>query len=224
MDGTRFDTISRTLAGRVSRRRAVGGAAGGGLAAALVGVGGGRGVARAAQGTPESEEGTGTLSAGLCLMPFEAAIRQGPNAGETYLGLLALDVSSDGAIDQGVFVTTEGDDLAVVGQATGRAISLMITVEDGRFLYGVGTAEQPVVACDGQMGGPLVGPEGGDTGDWAVVDLGATALAGQRSNICRSCLQRCRSTCFFGCISGPPPAGACQEACLAFGGCTPDDF
>jgi hypothetical protein len=198
---------------------------GGGLGAVLLGSLGGR-TAVAQGGTPAA----GALPSGLCLFPFAVAVRQGPDAGTTYEGALALVVGSDGAVDQGSFQTADGQQMTVVGQVTGRAVNLQFATSDGKHLYGVGTAEKTLAAGEcaaGHIGGPLVGPGEGDTGDWATVDL-TTAIATKRSGTCKACLQSCRN-CFFGCISGPPDPGACRDACIQFGdagygGCQPSDF
>lgn len=221
MDVQRFDGFSRALAGRLSRRTVLRRAGQGGLAAALVaGFGGKDAAAHTGNLAAQGQDLTEALD-GVCLLPFEITVRQGPNEGQEYVGALALKVAADGAIDEGFFATVDGDGFAVVGQATGRAVSLLITFADGQYLYGVGAAEQAVAACAGEMGGPLVGPERGDLGDWAVVDVAAQA-AGRRSQICKGCLQSCRN-CFGFCID-PPDAGACRQACLDFGSCGPGDF
>jgi hypothetical protein len=74
--------------------------------------------------------------------------------------------------------------LPVVGQANGHAINLMITVGDGKYVFGVGTLEQPIDQCAGEMGGPFVGPEAGDFGDWAPCTVARCRLAGGTSTFC----------------------------------------
>ncbi|HEY7034824.1 MAG TPA: hypothetical protein VH482_26020 [Thermomicrobiales bacterium] len=224
MDGLRFDALSKTLGRRSSRRTALGRLGGGGLGVVLAAALGGRALAQ--DGTPAA----GALPEGLCLYPFSVAVRQGPDAGLTYDGTLALVVGPDGAVDQGSFQTTDGQQMTVVGQVTGRAVNLQFATGDGHYLFGAGTAEKAIAAGEcaaGQIGGPLVGPGEGDTGDWATADLG-TLTTTKRSGTCKACLQSCRR-CFFGCIGDPPDAGVCRDTCIQFGdagygGCDPSDF
>jgi hypothetical protein len=186
MDGQRFDRMSRGLAHGLTRRAALRSAGAGGLAA----------VAAA------SLRRAGAQDATACEVPLELAVRQGPNAGVAWRGTLRLSQDGDGALS-GVYVarrdeagsemataTPEGDptegtiELPVVGQATGRAINLMITVADGQYVFGVGTLENPLDQCAGEMGGPFVGPEAGDTGDWAPCNFARCRAAGGTANFC----------------------------------------
>jgi len=136
--------------------------------------------------------------------------------------MLELKISDDGTIEEGYFATADGDDFPVVGQATGRSIGLLITLADGESFYGVGVGEEEITACAGAMGGPLVGPEPDDLGDWAVLDL-PVETAARRSRACKGCLQSCRGCFGFLCVE-PPEAGVCRDACMQFGSCTDDDF
>ena len=186
MDGHRFDRISRGLAHGLTRRAALRSAGAGGLAAAAA-----AGIRRA-----------GAQETAACELPLELAVRQGPNAGLAWRGTLRLALDGDGGLS-GVYLarrdeagnevataTPEGDptagtiELPVVGQATGRAINLMITVGDGQYVFGVGTLERPLDQCGGEMGGPFVGPEAGDTGDWAPCSYARCRAAGGTDNFC----------------------------------------
>ena len=154
-------------------------------------------------------------------MPFEATVRQGPDAGTSYTGFLALFVAPDGGIDSGAFATTDGRTVPVVGQANGRAVNLVLALGSDQTIYGVGTSATDLATChgwhQGAMGGPLVGPKAADFGDWAVAEI-TTAT---RSPMCKSCLQSCRA-------NQPAPygfaPGTCQALCEAAGACTAADF
>lgn len=103
----------------------------------------------------------------VCRSNFEATVHQGPSAGLTLTGILSIIVKDDGALD-GQLTLADGSQVATVGQANGRAINLMLTTPDGQPIFGVGTAAQPISQCDGVLGGPFVGPQSGDSGDWVI--------------------------------------------------------
>ncbi|MEA2595561.1 MAG: hypothetical protein QOF01_2030 [Thermomicrobiales bacterium] len=155
----------------MTRRAALRSTGGAGVAGGLVGMAGLRATTQRATppvATPFPEE------VARCVVAFEAAIRQGPSAGMVYQGILRLPLEADSAIDHGTLIVGVGEDddapqlseVPVVGQASGRAVNLLITVGDGQYVYGIGTFEHPVGRCQGRMGGPLVGPLPGDAGDW----------------------------------------------------------
>ncbi len=115
-------------------------------------------------------------------------MRQGPSAGTVYDGVLALRVGQAGSIDDGVLVVDGETAIPVVGQATGRAINLLFSMEDAPPLYGVGTLENDISQCTGQMGGPFAGPQPGDGGDWAGI------VNPDQDAICDACLRGCPGT------------------------------
>jgi hypothetical protein len=172
------------LAHRSSRRTALRRAGAGGVAAALLGVAGGR-VAAAQDATPAAAEEGGHI----CIAPFEATVRQGPDTGTSYVGTLALGISPSGAIDEGVMVLEDGTSISVVGQADGHAVNLLFTVAEGQYLFGVGTAEANLDDCHGAlagtMGGPFVGPQPGESGDW-IVPIGP--IRGIDADECTKCV------------------------------------
>jgi hypothetical protein len=184
-DGNQFDALSRGLARTPTRRNVVRRVGGGGMLAVAAGAVGLRGRATAAQeASPAAGKGR------YCAVPFEATIRQGPSAGQHFAGLLELVVTGDGAIDDAVFTISGGKQLAAKGQANGRAINLLIQAGDGRYLYGVGVADEPVATCPTVMGGPFVGPMEGDSEDWispAIAEACDRCLKGctdQRPGVC----------------------------------------
>jgi hypothetical protein len=171
MDGSRFDRFAQSL----SRRSALRQAGAGGLAAGLAGALGVSGVGRGLAAAQDNAAGDDAA----CLLPFEAKVRSGPNAGYEAAGYLSFRLAADGAIDRGVLVEDDGDEVTVVGQAVGRAITLVFTVEDGRYLFGTGGSTEAIAdVCAASaaglyaevppLGGPFAGPEAGDIGDWLI--------------------------------------------------------
>lgn len=219
MDGHRFDRLSKSLVTASSRRRFVGRAGGGGLAALL-----GAGFARA-DAAPRSQVSTPVPPAEgeplVCGFAFEATVRQGPSGGTTYRGGLKLAVDPTGGVtgwlgvpDPNVATPASVEDVewvAVAGQARGRAINLLFQVSEDHYVYGVGTLEQPITACEGRLGGPFVGPQPGDAGDWVgsggrcsidCIDEYNACFAGLSEeeqistlNVCDLVLNSCLSVC-----------------------------
>lgn len=113
---------------------------------------------------------------------FEATVRQGPSMGTQLEGELHLGIDDSGGLI-GSFLANDGTSMDVVGQANGRAINLAIaagTDENGEaaWIFGVGTLINNISECAGVVGGPFVGPQAGDTGDW----LGCGGLRGGASS------------------------------------------
>lgn len=101
-----------------------------------------------------------------CIGPFEATVHQGPNTGLSLIGDLELTIDGRGdAI--GVLRLEEEDEVSTVGQVDGKAINLVFVVGEERYIYGVGGSVQDIRDCDAVWGGPFVGPDSGDMGDWA---------------------------------------------------------
>lgn len=149
MDANRFDALSRTFASPSSRRAAVRTLGVGGLLAALFG----RPVRALAQET-------------TCELQVELVPAENSNARELR-GTITLVIDEEGAIDDGFFETEDGDEFDVVGQATGRAISLFIDL-DGDPLALTGVGERDVVLCRGTFAGTYGGPVPGDLGSWTA--------------------------------------------------------
>ncbi len=129
------------------------------LATAFVGITpmvAGRALARV-----QIKAGTG-ISGG-----FSATIYQGPDKGMTLVGELELTASSSGRLT-GKLVRNSGTSLPVSGQLTGLAISLVFYLPGGKHIFGVGTFGQDPTSKQWAVGGPLVGPGKGDSGDWDV--------------------------------------------------------
>jgi hypothetical protein len=82
---------------------------------------------------------------------------------------MAIVVDEVGHLD-GSFLLYDGTEVPVSGQATGRAVTLIVSLPNGGRLYGTGGADADVVSCAfTDMGGAVVGPHPGDFGDWVVL-------------------------------------------------------
>jgi hypothetical protein len=193
MDGRQFDALSRTLANRTSRRTAL---RAGGAGAALAGLFGFSRMTSRAQDNDLGEENfeqteTGTQPDGSCQLYFEANVRVGPSSGsengsqifattsdgETgaqIAGLLTLRVGENGGIDDSSLETADGANYPVIGQASGRSISIRIDI-DGNILTAVGVSERNIRSCSGESGGPTTGPMRGDLGDWIAYPVGGSS-------------------------------------------------
>ncbi|MGI8477115.1 MAG: hypothetical protein ACR2OO_12180 [Thermomicrobiales bacterium] len=156
MDPTRFDAMSRSFAERSTRRAAIRGLGGGGLAAGLLAVVGLRSSdALAATTTTCDLAFTGTVAAGV---DDKTAI---PSA-------LSLPIGADGAIDAGTLTLGQGGKLAVVGQAVGRALSLRVDFGGGKTMALTGTGENDISKCTGRIDGTFGGPDVTDFGTWTA--------------------------------------------------------
>lgn len=100
-----------------------------------------------------------------CGGPFEATVRQGPSAGLSLQGDLVLRAEPSGRASA-VLTLRDGAVIHATGQVNGQAINLIFTVAPDTYVFGVGTLQYPAPACAGVWGGPFVGPELGDIGDW----------------------------------------------------------
>ncbi len=231
MDGRKFNTLSQMFATRNSRRSFLKHGSAVALGAGLLATGGS--TLAAQEATPEMPE---VPADAPCVLPFDVAIRQGPSAGTDLLGYLALITDETGA-SSGAFVTEDEQTLPVVGQINGHAVNLMFTPAAGPPIFGVGTSAVDLSTCHGALyspgGGPLVGPNAGDSGDWAVVTdydlildgsltvgegtIGANAR-NKRGPMCRACVQSCKAL-------GNVDVDLCASFCGPFfgGPCTCDD-
>jgi hypothetical protein len=179
MDDRQFDTISRSLAKRTSRRQAL---RSGGAGAAVLGfLGFGAARSAVAQDDDVGGEGQSGLDAsGICRLDFDAEVRMGPSAGSDQsakiTGQLAFRLDDKGGITQGVLQTADGENYQVVGQGSGRSLALRIHIGDD-VLVAVGAGDQLVSDCAGEYGGPASGPVRGDLGDWIATASGSGATA-----------------------------------------------
>jgi hypothetical protein len=125
-----------------------------------------------------------------CTSDFEATVHQGPNQGLALIGKLTFNLDSTGDL-RGWLQTDDGQELKAVGQAQGRAISLMFNAGSQQYIFGTGTGEYPIHNCSGVWGGGFTGPTLGDSGDWLTQPGGRTIdpidfTCGQElGNLCR---------------------------------------
>jgi hypothetical protein len=164
MDAGRFDAFSRSLANRRSRRSALRGLGAGGLAAGLLTA---LGVERA------------SAASGTCALTIFAQTSAGPHKNKTYSGTLNLQIGDNGAIDQGNFTTDDGQSHPLVGQATGRALNLRITIAQNTVLELNGTADIDLIVCRGAASGAFGGPSDTDIGAWRT---GTGGTSGSSAN------------------------------------------
>ncbi|MFN8443734.1 MAG: hypothetical protein U0175_23350 [Caldilineaceae bacterium] len=120
-------------------------------------------------GLAACQPGIAPTRAIACNTQFEATVHHGPNAGMAVTGTLLFALNYQGEIS-GVVATNDGNEIVTSGQANGRAINLTFKVGDRKYLFGVGSAENPIYTCSGYWGGSFTGPEPGDSGDWLASD------------------------------------------------------
>jgi len=163
MDAGRFDSLSRSFATRSSRRAALRGLGAGGLAAGVF----------AALGGDHAPAASGT-----CALKIFAKTSAGPHKDTTYAGTLTFTIGDNGAIDSGSFDVADGSHLKLVGQATGRALNLRVTLADGGILALNGTADNDLIVCRGAASGVFGGPSDTDIGTWRTGDRGSSKTTG----------------------------------------------
>jgi hypothetical protein len=167
MDPRQFDALSRKVADGVSRRQAVARFGAAGLLAGLTSALGRDRVAGAAPAVQAD-----ALS--VCLLDIVANVRLGPSAGAIIQGNipgelrgeLSFPLAPDGAIDNGRLRLEGGAEFPVVGQSTGRALNVRVDIAPEQTLILVGTGQQRLDQCTGDVDGLLTGPGVGDLGDW----------------------------------------------------------
>lgn len=107
---------------------------------------------------------------------FEASVHQGPSAGWGVVGRLVYTVAENGELTGTLTTDDNSLTLPVIGQMNGHAISLAFDLgqaEDADYhlyIYGTGVSISNAGDCTGLLGGGLVGPMSGDSGDWGTCD------------------------------------------------------
>jgi hypothetical protein len=117
---------------------------------------------RAAPSTP--------MALTACGCRFEATVRQGPSAGLSFVGQLVVRVEPPGQA-RAVLTLRDGATLPATGHVAGQALNLIFVVRPDTYLFGVGTSQRDFHECAGIWGGPFVGPEPGDIGDWVGTQI-----------------------------------------------------
>jgi hypothetical protein len=108
---------------------------------------------------------------------FEFHVRQGPSAGLDLNGVVTLQADASGALS-GAWTLADQTVVNIVGQATGRAINLLLRLSDDRVVFGVGTADRAWGDALTIMGGVASGPDSGDVSDWLLRTTGSQSGGG----------------------------------------------
>ena len=112
---------------------------------------------------------------GLCVMEFQAILRQGPGAQRplvagatpgTLRGYLRYSRSTTGQLLDADLLLADGGSLPVVGQISGVALQARIDLGQDQALVAVGVGEQPLDRCLGRLDGTVTSTELGDLGEW----------------------------------------------------------
>ncbi len=132
--------------------------------------------------TTTMSQGSGQPGPVHCLIDFEATVRQGPSSGLALKGSFDFKVRESGFL-YGTLLQGDQPEIQVGGQVNGRAINLIFVVGENKYIFGVGTTLSPIKneECGMVLGGPFVGPEPGDAGDWLAfgkVDAPSSAPPG----------------------------------------------
>jgi hypothetical protein len=156
MDVERFEQLTRALARRGSRRRALAFGAGVGAAA----VAGGR-PARAAS---------------TCEWRFEAGVLSGEMASRAIYGSLSVTVAADGAVDRAELTVETGAEFepvvfAGVGQADGTGIVLRLVAGACQAIVLTGNADGAIDSCDVRLDGLMRGAALDEVGSWRAWPL-----------------------------------------------------
>jgi hypothetical protein len=115
------------------------------------------------------------FTAPMTVGAFEATVHSGPDTGLSLRGTLRLGWSRDNQL-LGLLARTSGPAVPVSGQLNGVAINLVFYLAHNRHLFGVGTIGHDPGTKHWFVGGPLVGPERGDSGDWDVASVAISFL------------------------------------------------
>jgi hypothetical protein len=159
MDAGRFDALSRSFATRRSRR----------FALKSLGLAG----AAAAFGAEQAPAASGS-----CALHIFAKTSAGPHKNTTYTGTLHMEIGEGGAIDSGTFDLDDGSSHPLVGQTTGRALNLRVTLATGKILELNGTADIDLLLCRGAASGTFGGPGDTDIGTWRTGTGATTGTTG----------------------------------------------
>ncbi len=103
----------------------------------------------------------------ICTFPFYAQVFQGPNTGMVLQGNVTLSIEPSGYAG-GILTEDNGTVGGLAGQATGRALSILVDVGSDHFAA-IGVADGDVRDCGfTRIFGSLVGPAIDDSGSWGI--------------------------------------------------------
>lgn len=161
MDSKKFDSWTRTRAAASNRRTFLGLSLGAGVAA---------GISRVLPVSAQFGQG------GTCT--YQISLTSSLTTGVTASGSLAVDIGQDGAIDTGSLTLTGQAPASVVGQATGRAIDLLVSLTDGTTLSLTGVGAENISGCGGPILGVMSNPDTGQVGTWQTQASGSGSSSG----------------------------------------------
>ncbi|MFO0744445.1 MAG: hypothetical protein U1F43_02080 [Myxococcota bacterium] len=159
----------------------------------------------------DSDSDSSKQTADFCQSDFSATVRQGPDQGTEYAGVLTTtldetgtkiggDLELDGTSGLTGHVRVDGD--VAAGQVT-----LRFHLADGRTITGSGAFGADAVACKvgTQLAGDFTGPDAADSGDW----LGPLAifLIGEGIKLAAP------YACFAACSYGGNSDAYCNDLC-----------
>ena len=119
----------------------------------------------ATSGSSAFASGSSTATVSCTLKQFVETVYQGPDKGLSLRGDLHLEADATGSVT-GTLEQSQGPDVKVVGQVTGRAINLVFDLGNHQLLFGVGTLQHPLAQCKSPAGGSFAGPKAPDIGTW----------------------------------------------------------
>lgn len=166
MDASQFDSLSKRVATPATRRATLGA-----MVASVFGLSSAPPVARAAPGQ-------------TCTMSFVAAVRLGPSVNATLVpgttqpgqmqGKLTFALDENGKLENASLTLPDNTSLPVVGQATGNALQLRISIDGKVAVVAMGVGEAEIAECKGAVDGTTAGPQVGDLGEWHARGQGLT--------------------------------------------------
>ncbi len=107
-----------------------------------------------------------------CAVSITAEIVLGPGAGNALEGVLQFEFDESGAVDNGS-LEVGGQAYPLVGQVNGRAIRVLVEVDNGQLVAFSGIAEQPLDLCAGAVYGQFGGPDIQNVGSWTGTAMGS---------------------------------------------------
>jgi hypothetical protein len=149
MDANRFDRWIRTRAAATNRRSFLGWSLAAGAATALTRL------------HPAAAQSGGSCS-------YTVTLTSSTTSGATVSGTLVIDIGNGGAIDTGSLSLTGQTSASIVGQATGAALELLASLDDGSILSLTGFSDSAISGCSSPILGLLANADSNQLGTWAA--------------------------------------------------------
>jgi hypothetical protein len=102
----------------------------------------------------------------ICRTSITAGLTDGPHAPLDLSGDVEMYVRSDLSFTGRLTLKQGGSHVAMKGQGAGHGVDIIFEPQGGKQLFAHGILEHSLYECSGNAGGPLVGPDYGDEGDW----------------------------------------------------------